>query len=82
MILNFYFDLPCRTSPIWCSRGSPGGWFWNLSKCHLKLDTKGRFKENKEKVEFLSYETWIYILKEDSNYDDWSLNSEYLTFQY
>ena len=25
MILNFYFDLPCRTSPRLCSRGSPGG---------------------------------------------------------
>ena len=26
MILNFDFDLPCRTSPRLCSRGSPGGW--------------------------------------------------------
>ena len=26
MILKLYFDLPCRTSPWWCSRGSPGGW--------------------------------------------------------
>ena len=26
IILNFDFDLPCRTSPGRCSRGSPGGW--------------------------------------------------------
>ena len=26
MILNFDFDLPCRTSPRRCSRGSPSGW--------------------------------------------------------
>ena len=25
-ILNFYFDVPCRTSPRCCSRGSPGGY--------------------------------------------------------
>ena len=42
------FDLPCRTSPRWCSRGSPGGWFWNLSKYHLKINTKERFKEKKD----------------------------------
>jgi len=22
----FDFDVPCRTSPICCSRGTPGGW--------------------------------------------------------
>ena len=26
MILYFDLDRPCRTSPIWCSRGPPGGW--------------------------------------------------------
>ena len=26
MMLNFDFDLPCRTSHRRCSRGSPGGW--------------------------------------------------------
>ena len=26
MILNLDFNLPCRTSPRRCSRGSPGGW--------------------------------------------------------
>ena len=26
MILNFDFDIPCRTSPRRCYRGSPGGW--------------------------------------------------------
>ena len=25
MILNFYFDLPCRTSPRLCSQGFSGG---------------------------------------------------------
>ena len=35
-IFNLDFDLPCRTSPRWCFRVSPGGWFWNFSKCHLK----------------------------------------------
>ena len=35
-MLNLDFDLPCRTSPIWCSWGSPGGWFWNLSKLQDK----------------------------------------------
>ena len=28
MILNFDFDLPCRTSPRRCSQGSPGDWSW------------------------------------------------------
>ena len=44
LILNLYFDLPCRTSPRSCSRGSPGGWFWNKKKLHLKIKTKVRFK--------------------------------------
>ena len=26
MILNFDFDLPCKTSPRRCSQGSIGGW--------------------------------------------------------
>ena len=26
MILNYDFDLPCRTLPRRCSRGFPGGW--------------------------------------------------------
>ena len=25
IVLNLDFDLPCRTSPRWCSRGSSGG---------------------------------------------------------
>ena len=28
MILNLDFGLPCRTSPVHCSRGSPCGWGW------------------------------------------------------
>ena len=46
------FNLPCRTSPRWCSWSSPGDWFGNLSKCYLKINTKGRFKEEKEKYNF------------------------------
>ena len=38
------------TLPRLCSRGSPGGWFWNLSKWNLKINTKGRFKEKKDNM--------------------------------
>ena len=47
MILNLDFDFPWRASARWCSRGSSGGWFWNVSKWHLKINAKGRFKEKK-----------------------------------
>ena len=46
VIFNLDFDLLCRTSTGWCSQGYPGGWFWNLLKWRLKINTKGRFKEN------------------------------------
>ena len=37
------FDLPSRASSRWCSRGSPGSWFWNLSSCHLKIPKEAIF---------------------------------------
>ena len=45
MILTFDFDLPCRTSPRRCSRGSPGGWSWSSFLQNLYINTKGRFTE-------------------------------------
>ena len=43
MILNLNFDLPVELRR--CSRGFPGGWFRNVSKCHLKINIKERFTE-------------------------------------
>ena len=45
-ILNFDFDLPGR--PRCRFLGSPGGWFRNLSKCSLKINTKRRFEKKKD----------------------------------
>ena len=42
MILNFDYDLPCRTSPRQCSRGSPGGWSWISFLRNLYINTKGK----------------------------------------
>ena len=50
MTLNLDFNLPCRTSPRWCSRGSPGGWFWNLSKCHLKNKYQRKSQRKKDNM--------------------------------
>ena len=50
------FDLPCRTSSRWCS---PGGWFWNLSKWHLKINTKGRYKEKKIQLLYIFISTFL-----------------------
>ena len=47
MILNFYFDLPYRTTPGQCSRGSPGGWSWISFLQNLYINIKGKFIEKK-----------------------------------
>ena len=53
MILNSDFDLPCRTSPRNCSRGSPVGWSCITFSRNLYIDTIGRFTEKIMMIDLL-----------------------------
>ena len=48
MTFNLYFDLPRKTSPRWCSRGSPGGWSWVSFEKNLHINTEGWFTEKND----------------------------------
>ena len=45
MILNFDFNLPCRTSPRRCSRGSPDDWSRILRYLNFQPFDKKRDKK-------------------------------------
>ena len=47
MLLNYDFDLSCRTSPRRCSGpgGSLCGWIWIFFYRDLYINTKGRFPQ-------------------------------------
>ena len=60
--INFDFDIPCRTSARWCSRGTPVGWIWIFEI--FNFSTFGKKKKKEEEKSSRSFlNLWFGNLK-------------------